>query len=55
LLGYPYTYNLSDSNNTNKLITKNDIEKEKEKVNKLKNFISNLELKRISESKAVIC
>ncbi len=55
LLGYPYTYTLSDSNNTNKLITKSDIEKEDDKVQKLKDFISNLELKRISESKAVIC
>ncbi len=55
LLWYPYIYPTSDNNSITKIITKKDIKWNEEKIKTLKSFIQKLKLKRLSESKALIC
>lgn len=55
LLWHPFTYNKSDSKNTTKIITKKDAILAKDILPSLELYIENLKLKRISDSKALVC
>jgi len=56
-MGYPYIYPIGNEDEENfiSMLTQEDIEKNAELINELQNFLKNLELKRLSESKAVMC
>ncbi len=59
LMGYPYTYqwteNEYDKIFEDKILTKDDIEKQRDSLILLKNYINNFELTSISEKKAKLC
>lgn len=55
VMGYPYFITDDDAENTIDLVTKEDIEKNSESVEKLVSFIEWLKLQRLSESRAILC
>jgi len=56
-MGYPYIYpkGTEDKEIYTSLLTKEDLDKNADAVKKLTTFISDLSLKRLSDSKAVMC
>jgi len=55
LVGYTFTYEGDDNENTTDLITKDSIDENKARVEEIKKFINGWKLKRYSETKALIC
>ena len=55
LVGYPYLYNPEDPDNQVQLTTKTQVVENTELVWKLKAFIDNLKIQRLSETRAVLC
>ncbi len=55
LLWYPYTYIKEDSEVTTEIMTATEVKDNAGKIQKLQDFISGLKLKRLSNSKALIC
>ncbi len=55
LLWYPYVYSKEDTEAVTKIMTEWEIVENNEKIEKLKTFIDGLKLKRLTDSKALIC
>jgi hypothetical protein len=54
-MGYPYIYSEEEKENTLNLITQEEIGTNNAAVNSLRDFIGNLKLEKISDSRALLC
>ena len=55
VMGYPYIYSEEEKENTLNLITQEEIGTNNAAVNSLRDFIGNLKLEKISDSRALLC
>jgi len=55
LLWYPYVYSKEDAEAVTKIMTESEIQENSAQLEKLKEFIGGLKLKRLTDSKALIC